>query len=162
MFSEGWNSVLWNKTCVFCSEEELCNSLCNACGATPSLCHPSMLWHRKWTQPCLSDTRMAQGHFSQHQTVIHCKTAVKSHPRHTLRTGTVHDINLGMTQFWKTLHMLLLTYHLAAQVSHSPAKQVKMWCIHKVYSLTSNEQTVSHCCQIITTLLQVYSPVCTV
>lgn len=105
MFSEWWNSVLATQTeskmCTFCSEEDLCNSLCNACGATLSQCHPSMLWHRKWTQPCLSDTRMAQGHYSQHQTVIHCKTAVNSH---TLRTGTVHDTNLGMTQFWKTLH----------------------------------------------------------
>lgn len=126
---------------AFCLEEDLCNALCNACGATLSLCHSSMLWHRKRTQPCLSDTMMEQGHFLLHQTVIHSKTAVNSHPRHTLRTGTVNDINLRMTQFWKTLHtVLLLTYHLAAQVSHSHVRQVKMWWIRKVYSLTSCTQ----------------------
>lgn len=150
------------KVYVFCLEEDLCNALCNACGATLSLCHSSMLWHRKRTQPCLSDTVMEQGHFLLHQTVIHSKTAVNSHPRHTLRTGTVNDINLRMTQFWKTLHtVLLLTYHLAAQVSHSHVRQVKMWWIRKVYSLTSCTQ-MSHCRQIINTFHQVYGPVYTV
>lgn len=72
--------------------------------------------------------------FLLHQTVIPSKTAVNSHPRRTLRTGTVNDINLRMTQFWKTLHtVLLLTYHLAAQVSHSHVRQAKMWWIRKVW-----------------------------
>lgn len=98
-FIAGEKDCVCVSVCVFCLEKDLCNALCNACGATLSLCHSSMRWHMKQTQPCLSDTRMEQGHFLLHQTVIHCKTAVNSHPRHTLRTGTVNYINLRMTQF---------------------------------------------------------------
>lgn len=115
---------------MFCLEEDLCNALCNAGGATPSPCHSSMLRHRKQTQPCLSDTGMAI--FLPHQRVIHSRTAVNSH---TLRAGTVNDINLKMTKFWKTLHTVL-TYHLAAQVSHTRVRQAS----RKVYSLTSCTQ----------------------
>jgi len=122
--------------CVFCLEADLCNALCNACGATLSLCHSSLRWHMKQTQPCLSDTRMEQGHFLLHQTIIHCKTAVNSHHRHTLRTDTVNDIVLRMTQLGKTLHtLLLLTYHFVAQVSHCHARHVQMWWIRKAYGL---------------------------
>lgn len=148
MFFGWWNSVLAEK------EKKKKTACVRSAWRKISVMHFAMLVVQHWVCVIHQCFDTGSGHnpacqtpwwnkaiFLLHQTVIHSKTAVNSHPRRTLRTRTVNDINLKMTQFWKTLHTVhLRTYHLAAQVSHSHVRQVKMWWIRKVYSLTSCTQ----------------------